>query len=925
MSNNHRSFKVAFAVTEVGPEVASGDYFTAMELGSSLRKLLRWEVIWLPKEDWYNVGDANILIAMTDHYELPRLGPKAAGLVKICWMRNWFDRWASKPHFGMWDIRLCSSLKASEHIKDRYGFTSSVLRIATNQSRFRPRSEDKLYDYVFTGSYWGAPRDIEKIDPAAIGLRFALFGKNWEDHPQFRAYFKGFAPYHAMPRIYNQSRILVDDANSVTKEWGSVNSRVFDSLASGTLVITNSATGSEEVFNNKLPVYNSPEELSKILHLYSTNSEEYNARLRYLRSHVLQNHTYEIRANEFNSIFAKHLQNNLNHNLKNKNDNYKININLNKKDKLVSIIIPVFNQINFTIKCLKSIIKNTPNIYEIIIVDNGSTDNTFKILSEFGDKIRLLRNVTNLGFAKACNIGAYSANTPFLLFLNNDTEVLPGWLQPLLETIGKENVGAVGSKLLFPDGSIQHAGVVIIEQTGKTSLLPRHAFIRENPESTPPNEAKRFQAVTAACMLVEKRIFHDAGGFDESYWNGCEDVDLCFKLRQLGKKIIYDPRSTVIHYEGKSGHERTIAINSNNARLRSKWEGIINPDIIDNNDEIYWNNNCNSTNNTEEYSLNTEYKNSAIHWWAKYRKSYLPRISSVQNKKIALRICTPSKKSVGWGDTYFGEQLAESFRKSGNSCDVYVKNEWYENTNHDIAIHIKGIYRYYPNKACKNILWIISHPELISKEELDSYDIILCASYFFKKQIEQITTKPCHFFPQATTLSFINDTQQQTDEIDILFVGNNYEYKNNRRRQIIQDIIDARIRYEIKIIGRFWDGYISNNMLLAENIDQESIPKYYKMAKINLNDHQYTMANYGFINNRTYDLAALKQFQISNHTHGLNELGVTTYSNTIDLKHKIEYYISNANARNEIAQYSHQKCINETFDKRAIDILKLIN
>lgn len=76
MSTNHRSFKVAFAVTEVGPEVSAGDYFTAMELGSSLRKLLRWEVIWLPKEDWYNVGDANVLITMTDHYDRLALAPK---------------------------------------------------------------------------------------------------------------------------------------------------------------------------------------------------------------------------------------------------------------------------------------------------------------------------------------------------------------------------------------------------------------------------------------------------------------------------------------------------------------------------------------------------------------------------------------------------------------------------------------------------------------------------------------------------------------------------------------------------------------------------------------------------------------------------------------------------------------------------------
>ena len=926
MSNNHRTFKVAFAVTEVGPEVASGDYFTAMELGSSLRKLLRWEVIWLPKEDWYNVGDANVLIAMTDHYDLPLLGPKAADLVKICWMRNWFDRWASKPHFGMWDIRLCSSLKASEHIKDRYGFTSSVLRIATNQNRFRPRSEDKLYDYVFTGSYWGAPRDIEKIDPAAIGLRFALFGKNWEDHPQFRAYFKGFAPYHAMPRIYNQSRILVDDANSVTKEWGSVNSRVFDALASGILVITNSSTGSTELFKDQLPVYQSPASLRDMLLRYLDNPTLYQETLDPLRKRVLAEHTYDIRACELAKIVLAHLQ--------------PIPIqtaaeltavtpaeSTARRPCLVSIIIPVFNQAHYTAKCLESLFKNTHDSFEIIVVDNGSTDGTPQLLSRYGGTIRVIRNAQNQGFARACNSGAAAASAPFLLFLNNDTVVQPGWLPPLLAMAARPQVGAVGSRLLFPDGSVQHAGVVIVERRGVVSLLPRHAFIGESQDTATPVRATCMQAVTAACMLVNAADFGDVGGFDTVYWNGCEDVDLCFKLAQLGRKIVYEPASVVVHHEGKSGHERTVAITVNNARLRGRWEGLVAPDIIDVEGSITHSEGlARRIRDGGDLAPDTTYGESLTAWWRRYRTKYLSARQKVAIcARIAVLICTPSRKSPGWGDTSFGQELAAAFSRLGHRTDVLYKNEWPQ-VEHDVVIHLRGVYRHYPRPGTKNILWIISHPELITKDELDSYDLILCASANFLRQIEPTTSTPCYFLPQATNHAYVRQHERLSPgKLDLLFVGNNYAYKESRRRQIVQDVLDAGHGGSLRIIGRNWNGYLPAAMILEEYVPQTVLPRFYGMARINLNDHHPAMARDGFINNRTYDLGALGLFQISNTVPGIEELGVITYANTTDLRHKIDYYLSNEKARQEIAEYSRDRCHLETFDMRAQAVLTLLN
>jgi spore maturation protein CgeB len=114
-------------------------------------------------------------------------------------------------------------------------------------------------------------------------------------------------------------------------------------------------------------------------------------------------------------------------------------------------------------------------------------------------------------------------------------------------------------------------------------------------------------------------------------------------------------------------------------------------------------------------------------------------------------------------------------------------------------------------------------------------------------------------------------------------------------------------------------------MILEEYVPQTVLPRFYGMARINLNDHHPAMARDGFINNRTYDLGALGLFQISNTVPGIEELGVITYANTTDLRHKIDYYLSNETARQEIAEYSRDRCHLETFDMRAQTVLTLLN
>ncbi|HDG98671.1 MAG TPA: glycosyltransferase [Desulfobacterales bacterium] len=217
----------------------------------------------------------------------------------------------------------------------------------------------------------------------------------------------------------------------------------------------------------------------------------------------------------------------------------------------VSIIMPVFNNLSFTRNCLEALYKVTPSdIFELVIVDNGSTDDTKFFLKAFKRKhnnLTLITNEDNQGFAKACNQGAKIAKGKYLVFLNNDTIPLDRWLDELLKVAESDTkVGVVGAKLLYPNGKIQHAGIELING------IPDHPYRFADPGIPEVNHQRELDMVTGACMLIKKELFDELGGFDEAYKNGMEDVDLCLRVREKGFKVIYCPKCVLYHYEGVS-------------------------------------------------------------------------------------------------------------------------------------------------------------------------------------------------------------------------------------------------------------------------------------------------------------------------------------------------------------------------------------
>ena len=244
------------------------------------------------------------------------------------------------------------------------------------------------------------------------------------------------------------------------------------------------------------------------------------------------------------------------------------------KAPLVSVIIPTYGKLEYTLPCLASIAANLPYTkFEVIVVDDFSPDNSCEILSKIKG-IRLLRNEQNQGFIRSCNAGAKAAKGKYLYFLNNDTEVTPDWMDALLQTFEDfPRTGLVGSKLIYPDGKLQEAGG-IIWQDGSAWNFGRF----KDPQLPVYNYAREVDYCSGASIMVPKALFDELGGFDEHYLPAyAEDSDLALKIRAKNYRVIYQPLSTVIHYEGiTSGTDTTQGTKAyqveNGKKLFERWK-----------------------------------------------------------------------------------------------------------------------------------------------------------------------------------------------------------------------------------------------------------------------------------------------------------------------------------------------------------------
>lgn len=248
---------------------------------------------------------------------------------------------------------------------------------------------------------------------------------------------------------------------------------------------------------------------------------------------------------------------------------------------LLNIVIPALNLWDLTAKCLRSLAEHTPDGNCLVtLVDNGSTDSTPAEApalgrSLFGDRFAFVRNERNLNFGPACNQGATTQDATFVLFLNNDTLLTPGWTAPLLEAFAADDsLGAAGPLLLYPGSRrVQHCGIAFAP-----TLAVEHLYEQFPADHPALGRRRDLQAATGAALMLRRTVFDACGGFFPDYVNGSEDMDLCCRVREKGLAIACIPGSTVLHLAsatpGRFGHD-----DANAALLRRRCPDGFAPDL----------------------------------------------------------------------------------------------------------------------------------------------------------------------------------------------------------------------------------------------------------------------------------------------------------------------------------------------------------
>jgi GT2 family glycosyltransferase len=224
----------------------------------------------------------------------------------------------------------------------------------------------------------------------------------------------------------------------------------------------------------------------------------------------------------------------------------------------VSVLLVLFNRAELTLRCLRSLLEIASPSFEVICVDNQSSDQTSELLNRL-EGVRIIRMPQNVGFLRGCAAAAAAARGRYLLFLNNDTEVLPGSLEAAVQTLDQSpTIGAVGGRLVWPDGRLQEAGAIVWADgscqaygRGESPWAPEYAFTRD------------VDYCSAALLMTPRSLFADMGGFDDRFAPAYyEDVDYCVRLWQRGLRVVYEPRLGAIHVEFASARSADAALSA---------------------------------------------------------------------------------------------------------------------------------------------------------------------------------------------------------------------------------------------------------------------------------------------------------------------------------------------------------------------------
>lgn len=519
----------------------------------------------------------------------------------------------------------------------------------------------------------------------------------------------------------------------------------------------------------------------------------------------------------------------------------------------VSVVIPIYQDWSMTLRAVIKVLANSGDVdIEVLLIDNGSAYYYGAAISQFfaGEKrVRYARLARNMNFSIGSNYGAALASGEFVCFLNNDTEVRPGWLAPLVARLLDAEVRGVQPLLQYPDDTIQTAGTVFPAPRS----LPTHFLSGLPPEDADGVEVERFSAVTAACLLMRRSEIASLGGFDPIFVNGMEDVDLCLRaIERLGGHFAVEPRSRVTHHESKTpGRGKQIA--ANRATLMDRWRDRLPGAEVDKFERAGY--------------LLAGVGGDKL--WNSQPRAQIVRAPGAGRTRWGIRhSAIGGERGDRWGDTYYVDSLAAALRAEGQEVVTYRHGA---NTDtlrsyDDINLVIRGLDSVTPIPGQVNVLWVISHPEQVSVEEVSAFDVVYASSASWARMMSERSGATVRTLYQATDTRVFRPVMpgESPTRRPTTFVGAHFP---QRARPTVVDAMTSGI--DMRVIGHGWRN-LPGTMHEAEQVANAELGEVYRGAERVLADHWPDMAEMGFIQNRIFDAVACGTPVISDHVDGLD-------------------------------------------------------
>lgn len=530
---------------------------------------------------------------------------------------------------------------------------------------------------------------------------------------------------------------------------------------------------------------------------------------------------------------------------------------------MISVIIPVYNVEDYLHVCLNSILKQSYQDFEIICIDDASTDSSLEILEYFTRKdsrIKILKNETKKGL-KYCKIeGLRNSQGKYITFLNSDGWLSFNALKVFIEKFNEEKLDIiilsdVDYKLNLDKSSFLEFPMNVFCSKSFLSNLNSNSFLNENKIS-----------------ILDSDLLEKTDEFRK------QDFDLSIYDKKLNNEIsILKNEIEKLNINLNDSKKIVEKLKNNELILQKKLGEYRKPHII-------------------EKIINKDYSN------------------------LTIAIKSPHPKgTTHWGDLFFSKALKKSFKKLGFNVILQERENWYDEKEIDIALVLRGLVDYNPDYSNINIMWNISHPELISKEEYEKYDQVFISSKKYVNKLKNKVNTNISSLLQCTDPEVFYPEVDENIKDEILFVG----VTRGVYREIIRDIL--KTNHDVSIYGMGWEEYIDKKYIKDQFIPNDELHKYYSSCKILLNDHWEEMRDEDFPSNRLFDALACGTFVISDKIPSADTLfegSIVTYDDVDDLNEKVDYYLTHEDERIKLAEKGKKIVLeNHTFDNRVQEIL----